>query len=224
MPPVSATDPLASSSDGRGRIIYVGDPMCSWCYGFAPVLDRLARAHARDFDLIVVVGGLRPGTVEPMDARMREFLEHHWDEVARRSGQPFCKDLLARPDFVYDTEPACRAVVTARMLAPEKTFAFFSAVQHAFYADNRDTGQLQTYLDLCGGLGIDARAFGEVFEGEEAYRLTQEDFQLTQDMGVRGFPTVLSEREERYGLLANGYVAAEELEAALERFCSSTTH
>ena len=36
------------------EFVYVGDPMCSWCWGFAPVLDRMQKVY--DVPLRVVVG------------------------------------------------------------------------------------------------------------------------------------------------------------------------
>ncbi|MFQ5523922.1 MAG: DsbA family protein, partial [Acidimicrobiia bacterium] len=39
------------------KLIYVGDPMCSWCWGFAPEIEDLAD----EYPVEVVVGGLRPG-------------------------------------------------------------------------------------------------------------------------------------------------------------------
>ena len=42
------------------EFVYVGDPMCSWCWGFAPVLERMQEVY--DVPLRVVVGGLRPGS------------------------------------------------------------------------------------------------------------------------------------------------------------------
>ena len=27
--------------DQRSKLYYFADPMCSWCYGFAPVMDRI---------------------------------------------------------------------------------------------------------------------------------------------------------------------------------------
>jgi len=216
--------PLTGEAGGRGRIIYIGDPMCSWCYGFAPEIAQLATAAAPDFELVLILGGLRPFTTEPMDGRMREFLEHHWDEVARRTGQPFSKAILERGDFVYDTEPACRAVVTVRNLAPARTAAFFAAVQRAFYAEGRDTNDTATYLACCSELGVDAGAFAAAFDSERMRRLTREDFELTQEMGVRGFPTVLVEEGDRVGLLTSGYAPAAELQAALERFRARSVH
>ena len=42
------------------RLLYVMDPMCSWCWGFAPVVEALAeQAAAAGVPLQIVVGGLR---------------------------------------------------------------------------------------------------------------------------------------------------------------------
>lgn len=54
---------------------------------------------------------------------------------------PFNREgLLARTGFVYDTEPVCRAVVTARILRPQADLLkVFRAFQHAFYVDALNT-------------------------------------------------------------------------------------
>jgi putative protein-disulfide isomerase len=57
-------------------IIYIGDPMCSWCYGFAPEITKVKEALP-DYEFKVVLGGLRPQGTETM-ADLGDFLEHHW--------------------------------------------------------------------------------------------------------------------------------------------------
>ena len=39
-------------------LVYIADPMCSWCWGFAPVIDELVREFAGQLSLRVVAGGL----------------------------------------------------------------------------------------------------------------------------------------------------------------------
>jgi len=43
------------------EMIYVADPMCSWCYGFAPVIDALAEGCSTLFFTLaserIVLGG-----------------------------------------------------------------------------------------------------------------------------------------------------------------------
>jgi len=42
-------------------LIYVVDPMCSWCWGFSPVLKELMRQYQGQISFQLMVGGLRPG-------------------------------------------------------------------------------------------------------------------------------------------------------------------
>jgi len=48
------------------HLIYFADPMCSWCYGFSPVIDDIRRAYGNALPIRVVMGGLRPGTDKPV--------------------------------------------------------------------------------------------------------------------------------------------------------------
>ena len=44
------------------RLVYVMDPMCSWCWGFAPVVEALAgQARQAGVAMHLVAGGLQIG-------------------------------------------------------------------------------------------------------------------------------------------------------------------
>ena len=60
----------------KPMIIYVGDPMCSWCYGFAPVYREIKETFANQTDSMMLMGGLRPGTTEIMDDKTKKFIAH----------------------------------------------------------------------------------------------------------------------------------------------------
>ncbi len=63
------------------QLIYVGDPMCSWCWGFAPVKRRIEEQCQGRAEVSLVVGGLRPFTTEPQDDQRKTFLREHWQEI-----------------------------------------------------------------------------------------------------------------------------------------------
>ena len=119
----------------KTTIIYIGDPMCSWCYGFAPEITKVKEQY-KQLDFKLILGGLRPGGTEKIQG-MDMFLRHHWKEVNKKSGQPFSYEILKQKDFVYDTEPACRAVVVARELKPGIELDFFRAIQTQNYFCSR---------------------------------------------------------------------------------------
>jgi len=74
----------------KPEFIYVADPMCSWCWGFAPVSKRLHAEYAATVGLRLVLGGLRPGAAAvTLDATLQTHLREHWTAVQERTGQPF---------------------------------------------------------------------------------------------------------------------------------------
>ena len=200
------------------ELIYFGDPMCSWCYGFAPELKALRDHYTEEVDFKMVMGGLRPYEQEAMDQKMKGFLREHWDHVFEASGQPFSYDLL-EPDtsFVYNTEPACRAVVTMLHLKPEVALEFYDAIQKVFYAENKDTNELQTFVDLLPEFGVDAAAFKAFYEGEQGQNATKHNFQTAAQFGIRGFPSVVLRIDEQYYMVSNGYAKKEALIGNVER-------
>ncbi len=197
------------------ELIYVGDPMCSWCWGIAPELEKLDHAHP-EIAMRVVVGGLRPGpSAEPMSERMQAYLAHHWEQVAERSGQPFDHSILDRHDWTYDTEPACRAVVTMRELAPEEAFRFFARIQRAFYAEGVDVTNLEAYRPLLDGFDIDPEQFMASFESEDSRKVAWKDFATARGWGISGFPTVLARTGNTARIIARGYTTFEQMDQAL---------
>lgn len=195
-------------------LIYVGDTMCSWCYGFANELDTFIANHP-ELKLRMVQGGLRPNNTEHIVDK-KEFLKEHWVEINKRTGQPFQYDILDDKDFIYDTEPASRAVVVVRMMDESKELAFFKAVQTAFYYGNKDTSKLETYLDIARKFELDTAKFAELFESEEAKYTTKTDFQLSSEMGVKGFPSVVVKLKNQFFMISNGYRLAEDLETVFQ--------
>src|SRR5690606_17004626 len=123
------------------RLIYVMDPMCSWCWGFAPVVEALAeQAREGDVPSHVVLGGLRSEYEVVGDAGRARTL-CYWRAVHEATGQAFHLGGGLPEGLIYDTEPACRALVTARALAPEKVGVLLDRIQRAFYVQRRDVTQ-----------------------------------------------------------------------------------
>src|SRR6186713_1014634 len=161
------------------KLIYLADPLCSWCYGFGPELAKLLERHP-GAQLELVMGGLRPFNTQPTTEEFREMLRGHWRHVATASGLPFSETALGRPGFVYDTEPACRAVVTARSMEPAKALGYMKAVQLAFYRDGRDMTRGDQLADVAGECGFDRDTFSMQLDSPRMRDATRADFSRTQ--------------------------------------------
>ncbi len=203
-------------------LVYVGDPMCSWCYGFGVPLQQLMH-HLPDVPLNLVLGGLRAYNKEVMSDNLKATVHHHWSEVAKRSGQPFGTGQFHRQGYIYDTEPACRAVITIRNLLPAQTLVMYHAVQHAFYALGHDVTQTQVLADIWHGiqkLQTDKTTlsvsptrleFIQAFESDKMKMLTHLDFEQVQQWGIQGFPALIAVNSEQGKLIANGYMEAADM-------------
>ena len=197
---------------------YFADPMCSWCWGFSPVIETLRDEYRARMKIALVLGGLRPGESAPMTAAGREEILHHWHQVHQRTGQPFRFEGALPEGFVYDTEPACRAVVTVGGIDPSQTFALFKAIQAAFYAGGRDVTQPGVLADLAAGLGVDARAFLHAFDSDAARTRTQAHFRQARQAGVRGFPALIVQQGAQLHTVCNGCQPLDVVRAAIDRF------
>lgn len=200
------------------KIVYIGDPMCSWCYGISNELIAVKEAFEDQLGFDVIVGGLRPGGGDEWNAEFKGFLKHHWEEVNTRSGMPFGYKLFERDAFLYDTEPSCRAVVIARELNEDKTMIFFKMVQKGFYLENRDPKDVDFYKEICTATGIDFAVFKTKFEDPRYKAKTVEDFQYSAKVGVRSFPTVLFQKDGQLYPIAQGFATKETMTARIKEF------
>jgi len=171
------------------KLLYIADPMCSWCYGFGPQLRALL-GELPGTPVEVVMGGLRPFNREPMSEAFRAMLREHWTHVHEASGLPLAPAALQIDGFAYDTEPACRAVVTVRSMDPARVLDFLAAVQTAFYRDARDVTRHNVLADIAAECGLPREPFLQALESSEMREATRQDFATSQRLGVGGFPTL----------------------------------
>lgn len=206
------------------RLLYVMDPMCSWCWGFAPVVEALAeQAAAASVPLQIVVGGLRRDQLA-VDAAARVRYLSYWQAVNASTGQLFDFERGLPEGLVYDTEPACRALVTARNLHAPSAWTLLKLIQEAFYTEGADVTQASVLVQLAEQAGIPRIEFAEAFDSQAMEEATAADFTWVQDLGISGFPTLLAERDGQLALLTNGYQPLEVLSPLLGRWLERAAH
>ena len=203
---------------------YIGDPMCSWCWGISPTVDAVeAFCEAQGIEFSITMGGLRAGGGDPWNAKFKEFLRNEWRHIAQTTGQPFGFTLLEAAYFDYDTEPACRAVATVKLLqakshVPKSTvLKFFAAVQRKFYVEGHDPKVTDFYASICATLALDFDKFRSLFESPDALQAVQQEFLRCRQWSVRSFPTLLLERHGEIAPLAVGFVTTEQVLSRLRQ-------
>jgi len=213
-----------SSDVQQRRLIYFADPMCSWCWGFSPVIERIAKDYGEALPIRLVMGGLRAGNTKAMDQGMKDGIKGHWRHVNERSGQNFDFSFFDRDGFVYDTGPACRAIVAMRSVAPGRELSFLKTLHEAFYAKGVDLTSGPELLRLAVEFGVEEELFAQSFAGEECSKELANDFNLVLNNGIRAFPALLGGSEaDRFMAVTHGYRSFEELKPSLGRLISMQT-
>lgn len=199
-------------------LIYVADPMCSWCWGFAPVLEDIRRRHENQASFQLMLGGLRPGNTERFDESRRTYILQHWHAVHERTAQPFNFDFQMESTFTYDTEPASRATLVVRQLMPGKEWKFLKSVQMAFYEQNTDVTKAKVLEELAVVIGADAVQFRQLFHESQTKQRVWDEFDQARQLGVNGFPTLLGRQGQSISTLMHGYQDIETLIPSIDKF------
>jgi putative protein-disulfide isomerase len=200
---------------------HVVDPMCSWCFGFAPHWAELRarlNAHPSPPEVRLVMGGLAPDSDEPMEAAMREYVRGAWRAVEERTGVRFEWSFWERCTPRRSTYPACRAVLVAEHLQPGAGPAMFEALQRAYYEEARNPSDTDTHAALAAELDppLDAARFEELLASEEAHRLLEADLDERRRLRVTSFPSLVLERDGAAHPVLAGFATADEVWARLE--------
>jgi len=192
------------------QLIFVIDPMCSWCWGFHPVIETLREKHAKTYTFSLVLGGLRGTGDMSWDAQSKSYLKQNWDAVKNATGQVFSPILLNKSTFDYNTHPSCKAVVTVRELwGEEKAFQYLGRIQEAFYEEGKDITQIEvlsTYISK-----EKRETFLDFYNSERAEILMQDDFSKARSMGANAFPSVVKSDKDGHMLCVSGYKPLEEV-------------
>lgn len=197
------------------EIIIVADPMCSWCWGFEPVIKVLQKKIDSKFKLSLLLGGLRSKGDQAWTNEFKSFLQEHWKHVEAKTGQKFNTQILEKHTFEYNTEPACRALVTLREIDETKQFLYLSTLQEAFYLRAVDITNESILCDLVKELGIDENEFLSLFRSEKMIERTQADVYKSRSMGANVFPSVVIIDEEGHLCVLKGYKDYKELSKLL---------
>lgn len=189
-------------------LYYLYDPMCSWCWGFKPVWDTVKARLQGEVDIVYVVGGLAPETEEPMDAEMRTYLQQAWRKITDITGVEFNHDFWRLNTPKRSTYPACKAVLVARQSGLEQQM--FMAIQQLYYQQAGNPSEYENLYRLAEELGLERQQFIEQIHSEEIAALLQQEIILAEQLGARGFPSLVLLKDKTAHFIEHSYTDVEE--------------
>ena len=189
------------------KVVFVTDPMCSWCWGMADEIERARRDAAREFEFDCLLGGINVDSTHAISDFARARLLDIWRRVNRVTGAAF-GSVLPAGDFVYNSVPACIAVEAIRELTQAPPFEFVRRLQRRFFMDGIDVANAHQLTREAAASGLDPARFAQLCREPAIIARVRDGFAIAKSCGAAALPSVLLEIGGVRRLVAGGYVDA----------------
>ena len=178
------------------KLIYVYDPMCSWCWGYRETWLKLKEALGDKLAIEYKVGGLAPDSDEPMPEDMQQFLQQTWQRIEQQLGTKFNHNFWLNTQPRRSTYPACRAVLVARQHNKEHEMLY--AIQKAYYLNAQNPSDISTLANLAEQIGLAKNTFITEIQSEKINSLLMNEINEVRSLPVQGFPSLVIENKGSY--------------------------
>ncbi len=199
-------------------LIYAYDPLCGWCFGFHPVIDKLATRFKENLHIHVVPGGLAIDENAQAIGEGYSYIRGAIPQVEKTTGVEFGENfkLLAEEgSYLYDSEPSCIAQTTINELLPEKSLDFAGRLQHALFTDGENLNDIDTFTGLIEDYTITPDQFKKTYQDEKTAQKTHEHFDWCKKTGASAFPALMLQIGDETGLISRGYRPYDTIESHL---------
>lgn len=181
-------------------LYYVLDPMCSWCYAFAPSWNKLLKQLDNSLHVEYVYGGLAPHSNEPMPQSMQEMLQNTWKDIEQRVGTQFNYDFWSTCKPRRSTYLSCQAGVCARIQGKE--YEMIQEIQKAYYQNASNPSDRDTLEIAASNINLDIDKFSYDLESNEIINVFEKDLHQRRKLGVNGFPSLVLKIDDSYFKIA----------------------
>jgi len=203
----------------QDTLIYVHDPMCSWCWGFEPTRRKIFEALAGRMQVRRMVGGLAPDSDAPMPEAMRSMLQQTWHRIEQTiPGTEFNFEFWQKCSPRRSTYPANRAVIAAREQGDEFDSQMTARIQRAYYLEAKNPSDNSTLVELATDIGLDSEQFASSLVSDSTQRQLIAEIRAGREMGIDSFPSLVVQKADGLRYIGLNYTQPEimltEIEAA----------
>lgn len=211
-------------------IYYCYDAYCGWCYGFSPVIKKIAEDYKDSFLFEVLSGGMIPAENPRPIAATAGYIAEVYQRVEELTGIKFGEDYLwhiknpGESDWFPHSEKPAIALCIFKEIYPDQQVAFAADLQHALHFEGRDLTDDEAYKHLLEKYNIPVEDFYKKLHSEEYKDKALYEFTLCKQLQVTGFPAVLLQTgETKFYLLAKGFATYEDIKARIENILKEIT-
>ena len=211
----------------RPILIYVADPLCGWCYGFAPVVEKLKMAYAQQLDWQYLVGGMAVGEhAKPMlevAAHIRASLQPITERTGAVFSKAFYEKLLSETEAWYDSILPCAAMVYFKNHWKRPVWTDVLAVYHqGIFVDGLAPSSDALLERAAHVAGVPYDGLWEAILAEENQAHLRAEFDASKALNVTAFPgLVLKQTDGTLYPVIEGYASFDRVSALLDRLLAA---
>jgi len=162
--------------------------MCSWCWGYRPISDKLFASLPDNIQRVNILGGLAADSDAAMPQDLRVAIAAHWHKIHDMLGTEFNFSFWDNCEPRRSTYPACRAVIAAARQGQEA--AMNDAIQRAYYLQAMNPSDKATLEALALQIGLERQQFVEDIDSEELEKELQRQIDFARQSPISGFPSL----------------------------------
>lgn len=205
-------------------LIYCYDAYCGWCYGFSPVMCKIAGAYKEQMDTDVLSGGMILPEKPVHIGVSAGFILNSYKNVEELTGVTFGEDYLWHvrnpedSDWYPNSEKPSIALCVFKEYYPARSVEFASDLQHALHFEGRDLTDDEAYRHLLEKYSIQEDAFYKKLQSEEYKEMAYYEFSLMKQLQVNGYPTVFVQTGDlKFVMVARGYTDYEAVKQRIDQ-------
>ena len=200
----------------RPKVIYVYDSLCTWCYGFSPVMRAVYENYAQDFEFEVISGGMILGGEERSFDDLSGFPAKEYRRVEETTGIHFGTAFLnnlEKGQLTFNSEIPAIALSVYKVLRPKTAVEFAQHIQSSIYFDGKSPDDVELYRYLAVNEGIDPDMFENYMNDPQYQDAAHYDFALARQLRVESYPAVLIQQSEtNFYLISRGFADYQTME------------
>ena len=208
----------------KPTIYYCYDAYCGWCYGFSPIIQRIAEDYKNELAFDVLSGGMILPEEPQHFGPIAKYIQTAYKQVEATTGIKFGEDFLwhvfhpEETDWFPDSTKSAIALSIYKEYYPEQAISFATDLQHALNYEGRDLTDDEAYRHLLYKYNIPEDDFYAKLKNEEYKEKAYYDMALVKQLEVSGFPSVLLQvSDSKFYLLSRGYTDYETLKARINK-------
>ncbi len=205
-------------------LVYSYDPLCGWCYGFHPVLEKITKRFENDLEIKVIPGGLAVDENAETIAEGYSYIKGSLKQIEKTTGIQFgdnFKLLAEEGSYLYDSEPSCIAQTVVNKIAPDYALEFAGLMQYSLFQEGKSLNDWETFKQLIARLQIDTDEAEKLYQSESIRQETREQFEWCKQNGAASFPTLLLKIGDEFGVMSRGFRPYDTIESHLHHILNN---